>query len=143
MNTENNQVDALHVMDDSMSFDEIQRKKPVGLSHGMKPLGQTNFSSSQPPCHYISTCGLKWNPRNIYMADFNNRLHPFNKWPKQIKQTPEKLASLGFYYHGLGDYVDCFYCGLGVHEWEAYDNVNFEHCRHSPNCKYLDIVSDI
>ena len=77
------------------------------------------------------------------MADFNNRLHSFNKWPKQIKQTPEMLTLSGFYYHGVGDYVDCFYCGLGVHEWEDYDNANCEHRRHSPNCKYLDIVSNI
>ena len=42
-----------------------------------------------------------------------------------MKQTSEK-----FYYCGEGDY-------------ESYDNVNFEHCRHSPYCKYLDIVSDI
>ena len=142
MNTEKNKVDALYV-DDSMSFDEIPNK-PVGLSLGMKPLSQSHSSSLQPPLYNsISSGFLNWNPRNIYMADFCNRLCSFNKWPKQIKQSPEKLALSGFYYHGEGDYVDCFYCGLGVHEWESYDNVNFEHCRHSPNCKYLDIVSDI
>lgn len=142
MNREKHQADALHVVDDSMSFDEIP-KKPVGLSLGMKPLGQSHFSSPPPPYHSISSSVLNWNPTNIYMADFNNRLCSFNKWPKQIKQTPEMLALSGFYYHGVGDYVDCFYCGLGVHEWEDYDNVNFEHHRHSPNCKYLDIVSNI
>ena len=109
----------------------------------MKPLGQSHFLSPPPPYHSISSSVLNWNPTNIYMADFNNRLRSFNKWPKQIKQTPEMLALSGFYYHGVGHYVDCFYCGLGVHEWEDYYNVNFEHRRHSPNCKYLDIVANI
>ena len=120
MNTEKYQVDALCVADDSMSFDEIP-KKPVGLSLGVK----SHFSSPPPPYHSISSSVLNWNPRYIYMTDFNNRLHSFNKWPKQIKQTPEMLALSGFYYCGVGDYVDCFYCGFGVHEWEDYDNVNF------------------
>ena len=82
------------------------QKEPVGLSLGMKPLGQSHFlSPPPPPYHSISSSVLNWNPTNIYMADFNNRLCSFNKWPKQIKQTPEMLALSGFYYHGVGDYL--------------------------------------
>ena len=51
MNREKHQADALHVVDDSMSFDEIP-KKPVGLSLGMKPLGQSHFSSPPPPLYH-------------------------------------------------------------------------------------------
>ena len=47
MNREKHQADGLHVVDDSMSFDEIP-KKPVGLSLGMKPLGQSHFLSPPP-----------------------------------------------------------------------------------------------
>ena len=78
MNREKHQADALHVVDDSMSFDEIQ-KKPVGLLLGMKPLCQSHFSPPPPPHHSISSSVLNWNPTNIYMADFNNRLRSFNK----------------------------------------------------------------
>ena len=88
MNREKHQADALHVVDDSMSFDEIP-KNPVGLSHGMKPLGQSHFSSPPlPPYHSISSSILNWNPTNIYMADFNNRLCSFNKWPITNKANP-------------------------------------------------------
>ena len=71
------------------------------------------------------------------MGNYNNQLQSFNKWPKQIKQIPEELVPSGFYYQGVGNYVYCFYCRLGVHEWEPYDIVNFKHCSH------LDSVSNI
>ena len=63
----------------------------------MKPLGQSHFlSPPPPPYHSISSSVLNWNPTNIYMADFNNRLCSFNKWPKQIKQTLKCWLYLDF-----------------------------------------------
>ena len=82
MNREKHQADALHVVDDSMSFDEIP-KKPVGLSLGMKPLGQSHFlSPPPPPYHSISSSVLNWNPIftwQILIIDNVNLINGLNK----------------------------------------------------------------
>ena len=42
-----------------------------------------------------------------------------------------------FYCTGCGDRVTCFHCGITLCNWEHADNVDMEHKKHSPECKYL------
>lgn len=43
--------------------------------------------------------------RNRNMSDYNFRLKSFFGWPKQISQTPERLAAAGFFYTLFGSRV--------------------------------------
>lgn len=40
-------------------------------------------------------------PKKPDCATYEGRLRTFNGWPENIKQTPEILASAGFYYDGI------------------------------------------
>ena len=85
----------------------------------------------------------EWNPCNTFMVRYHRRLDTFKAWPRQLVQQPQQLARSGFYYSGRGDLVTCFFCGIPLKNWERVDNVDFEHKKHSPNCKYLLMSSDI
>lgn len=65
------------------------------------------------------------------------RLGTFQSWPTDIQQHPETLAESGFYYTGNDDHVRCFYCGIGLRNWDSEDNAFVEHARWSPECQYL------
>ena len=47
------------------------------------------------------------------------------------------MIESGFYKTGCGDRVTCFHCGITLCNWEHADNVDMEHKKHSPECKYL------
>ena len=76
-----------------------------------------------------------------------NRLRTFsqgNKWPaKRVAQNPVLLAQAGFYYCGIGDYVRCSSCTLGLHNWEIDDNPWILHAHYSPDCLFLKYKEDI
>ena len=68
------------------------------------------------------------------MARYERRLHSFKGWPKQMAQHPIDMVRSGFYYSGSGDVVK---------EWNSVDNIDFEHYKFSPQCKYLMMAHDI
>ena len=79
-----------------------------------------------------------WTPFNMTMAQINKRVSSFeNKWPKQLTQRPNQMVASGFYYTGCGDTVTCFLCGITIRNWERTDDVDLEHKKHSPDCKFL------
>lgn len=80
---------------------------------------------------------------NHAMIKYSARLNSFEKWPRQIAQKPDAMASAGFYYTKVGDGVRCFCCGLGLINWERNDNIIFEHKKHAPYCKFVEMVYDI
>ncbi|XP_021365102.1 uncharacterized protein LOC110457936 isoform X2 [Mizuhopecten yessoensis] len=60
------------------------------------------------------------------------------RWPRDERvQTPEQLAVAGFFYTGVGDYVQCFYCGGGLSCWEPDDDPWLEHAHWFPYCKFV------
>lgn len=65
------------------------------------------------------------------------RLSTFQAWPSSIQQHPETMAEAGFYYTGNNDHVRCFYCGIGLQNWDSEDNPFVEHARWSSECQYL------
>ena len=73
---------------------------------------------------------------------YDRRLQTFRgKWPKYLRgPLPEEFARSGFVYHGEGDKVQCFSCGVKLHYPEHLDSAYKEHTRWSPQCKYLMIV---
>lgn len=79
-------------------------------------------------------------PKKQDCATYEGRLHTFNGWPKNIKQTPEILASAGFYYDGYSDHVRCFHCDGGLRNWETTDDVWIEHAKWFPKCEFVNLV---
>jgi hypothetical protein len=53
---------------------------------------------------------------------------------------PEAMVEAGFCYTGQGDYVNCYHCGLIVHDWEATDDPWVEHAVWNPKCEYLILM---
>lgn len=71
---------------------------------------------------------------------YEKRLQTFQKWPKNLKQTPEMLAAAGFYYQGYDDQVRCFHCDGGLHGWQPTDDVWIEHAYWFPNCGFVILM---
>ncbi|CCU56005.1 inhibitor of apoptosis 3 [Choristoneura rosaceana entomopoxvirus 'L'] len=74
-----------------------------------------------------------------YLSEIK-RLKTFKNWPQSLKQTPEELAEAGFYYTNCGDKVKCFYCDLGLKDWENNDIVWEQHARWAQKCNYVSLV---
>ena len=84
------------------------------------------------------TPNSSWTPFNLMMAPIQKRANTFvNKWPNQLRQRPVQMIASGFYYTGYGDRVTCFHCGIILRNWEQADDVDLEHKKHSPDCKFL------
>ena len=77
-----------------------------------------------------------WIPHNTSMALATEREKSFITWPRQISQRASDFVPSGFYYTGHGDSVQCFFCGICLKNWSHNDLVNFEHRKHSPQCKF-------
>lgn len=50
------------------------------------------------------------------------RLRSSSNWPNHMTQTPDQMASAGFFYKGYGDFTQCFFCGGVLKDWEVEDN---------------------
>ena len=68
-------------------------------------------------------------------ASLQAREKTFNTWP--AKQATNEMIEAGFFYSGKSDVVYCFYCGLGLHEWEQSDEPRAEHIKWSKHCGYI------
>jgi baculoviral IAP repeat-containing protein 7/8 len=64
------------------------------------------------------------------------RVESYKKWPIPYIDV-RKLASDGFYYTGYDDLVECRFCRLQLHRWEADDNISEQHLSYSPGCPFL------
>jgi len=60
-----------------------------------------------------------------------------------LAQKPSVLASAGFFYTGIGDRVICFYCGLGLKDWDLKDDVYKQHAIFRSWCQYIAITKGI
>ena len=82
----------------------------------------------------------EWIPNRICYADYDVRKRSFDLWPKQMRPSAEQLVKAGFFYKGRGDTVECFFCGISLHDWETKDNVVYEHIKWSPSCNYMKMI---
>ena len=83
---------------------------------------------------------FEWIPKTVFHAEYSSRIKTFDKWPKQMRPYPEELAHCGFFYKGYGDSVECFFCGICLHDWEIKDNAISEHKKWSPFCKFVNMI---
>ncbi|XP_047468595.1 baculoviral IAP repeat-containing protein 3-like [Penaeus chinensis] len=76
-------------------------------------------------------------------STIEKRLASFEKWPDYIEQKPQDLAEAGFYYKGVSDRVYCFYCNVGLCNWQKEDIPWNEHAMRMPSCPYVFIEKGI
>merc|ERR1712024_150485 len=57
-----------------------------------------------------------------------------------MPQKPKDLAEAGFFYLGRGDFAQCFYCSIGLKNWDPTDTPWTEHARWSPRCAFVQLV---
>lgn len=74
---------------------------------------------------------------NYDMITIRKREESFQNWPTDKVQTPSILSQCGFYYIGESDRVVCYYCGIGIRDWQPDDNPWMEHALYSARCAYL------
>ncbi|CAC5393833.1 BIRC2_3 [Mytilus coruscus] len=67
----------------------------------------------------------------------SKRLDSFNHWPSYLTQTPEEMATAGFFFTGIEDHCRCFFCGGGLRNWEPEDQPWTEHARWYPKCAFV------
>ena len=75
-------------------------------------------------------------------SNYLKRLETFyvQNWPKQMAQDPSSLAKAGFFYSGMGDKCYTFCCGVGVHQWNHFDDPWKEHMKWAPFCNLPKLV---
>ncbi|XP_069136391.1 uncharacterized protein [Argopecten irradians] len=75
--------------------------------------------------------------RNARYTELNARRESYTHWPHRNAHDIDRLVTAGFFYTGAEDIVRCFYCDIGLAEWDRDDDPWVEHARHSPECPYL------
>ncbi|XP_060072845.1 E3 ubiquitin-protein ligase XIAP-like [Ylistrum balloti] len=73
-------------------------------------------------------------------CDFEVRVASFTDWPSQLRQQPRQMSKAGFFYLGIGDKVQCYWCGTVLKDWEPYDDPVLEHIRWSSTCSWMLII---
>ena len=73
------------------------------------------------------------------MAQINKTVNSFEKkWPKLlIPMDLIKWLLQGFTIQVMEILLISFLCGITICNWEHTDDVDLEHKKHSPDCKFL------
>lgn len=79
-------------------------------------------------------------PDFIEFCNQEDRLKTFDNWPKTLKQTPEQMAAAGFFHTQKADRVICFWCGIGLMQWEEDDDAWEQHALYRGDCAYVRLL---
>ncbi|KAF4521607.1 hypothetical protein B566_EDAN001329 [Ephemera danica] len=96
-------------------------------------------TSSEKEEFISSAVFYRSSPKHERFRIKEDRLLSFKQWPIALRQTPEDLASVGFFYTGTGDRVICFECNLGLKDWLEDDIPIEEHRRWGANCSFFEM----
>ncbi|XP_069363484.1 death-associated inhibitor of apoptosis 1-like [Maniola hyperantus] len=80
---------------------------------------------------------MSFHPEYPSYATQSMRLNSFKTWPQDLIQTPEEMASAGFFYTGINDNVICYFCGGKLKDWSREDLPWSEHARWFQFCPYV------
>lgn len=86
---------------------------------------------------YLNFTSNVENAKHRRYSSYGERLGSFRFWDTSRTQTKERLAEAGFFYTGTRDQTLCFYCGVGLCDWQPYEDPWEMHCFWMPNCHYL------
>ena len=68
-------------------------------------------------------------------GDFKTRLKTYAHW--RGKTNAVTMARAGFFYIGVQDITECFFCGVMIYKWNYHDSPYGEHEKFSPSCIYI------
>ncbi len=80
-----------------------------------------------------------WEPKFPQFTRCRQRLDTYTNWPEFFHVKPNQLAGAGYFYTGIGDHVQCFYCGIIIKSWRSTDNPFEEHIKFSKECGFLEV----
>jgi hypothetical protein len=83
----------------------------------------------------IRTGNVREKLEHAKMKFEKNRIESFRNWSVPYIDVRE-MASNGFYYIEYKDVVECTFCNIQVHDWEADDDIANEHKRWAPYCPF-------
>lgn len=103
------------------------------------PLNEDVFKHKVPKLTINTVdAGDKPAERKIHAPQFealHRRQNSYEKWPKYLKQRPERLSAAGFYYEGKNDEVTCYSCGGVLNSWNIEDDEYDKHSASFPDCE--------
>jgi len=76
-------------------------------------------------------------PAHSNFTTFLSRLKSYNSFPSTSSQNKYSLSESGFKYTGVGDIVECFFCGLVLQKWMNDDIPWIEHAKWNPRCIFV------
>ncbi|VDI81728.1 Hypothetical predicted protein [Mytilus galloprovincialis] len=84
------------------------------------------------PQHPLDRLGL-------LREDYELRMGTFELWSNPSINTKD-LCDNGFYYMGIGDKVQCAFCGGVLSGWSCGDNIHIKHATHYGHCIVVRMV---
>jgi hypothetical protein len=101
--------------------------------------GASNIGRAADLVHHVGSGGSRL---RIMYDTVASRLETFRTWPSGGATAaslvdPGDLARAGLFYTGLGDRVQCAYCGGVLRNWVRGDSPMDEHRRHYPDCPFV------
>lgn len=138
-----------------LSFDSNQQNKSnnqkTDFRHYGAALPSPGRDSNQPSQNFLREQMSNLNVSNQWdtstedlsreedrIRTFQNPSHP---WPLKSVIDEKELARVGFFYLGLGDRVQCYYCNGILRKWSLGDQPLLEHRKHFPNCPMVQSLT--
>ncbi|XP_033740295.1 uncharacterized protein LOC117327437 [Pecten maximus] len=121
---------------------EWDREDDPWIEHA-RHIPECSFLKEKKGEEYIGDVQKQWSkiysPKYPQFIEMFARIETFDSsWSQRdVRQSPEQLATAGFFYTGEVDCVCCHYCDGVLREWEPTDNPWVEHARWFPFCKFL------
>jgi len=118
------------------------RQSPSVSERGRPPpsLQRAISNYAEPEGRHMNNVITPLGPYHPCFVDAETRLLTFRDWPQAMPQRPKDLAEAGFFYFGRGDFAQCFYCSIGLKNWDPTDIPWTEHARWSPRCAFVQLV---
>ncbi|CAC5393826.1 BIRC7_8 [Mytilus coruscus] len=142
--TETNQIPNDYSTNDVNSLNHIPK---TGLETSNRNASTPNHQSSgqitttditsKAPVEQLMMGICVENPKYPKYAIRVSRLDSFKYWPTYLTQSPDEMATAGFFFTGSEDHCRCFFCGGGLKNWEPGDEPWVEHARWYHNCAFL------
>ncbi|XP_053390347.1 E3 ubiquitin-protein ligase XIAP-like [Mercenaria mercenaria] len=127
----NNLKDFYHNFSKRFRRNQIRRSNTHGIDISTNQ--QNNGEHSQ--CDNLGILTDK--PKNSRYVTLKSRIGSFVNWPENKTQDKNQLAAAGFAYTGMNDLVRCFYCSIGLSDWQEGACPWKQHSLASPACGHV------
>ncbi|KAK3585132.1 hypothetical protein CHS0354_034262 [Potamilus streckersoni] len=125
-------------------LDQIRNdaKMKIGFNTGVVTMdgGDRTVTTKLTEDYHKENTGSLTSARSPEYQSLEVRLSTFAKFPNYNEISIQDLAKAGFYYTGLSDVVRCYWCDLGLKNWDYGDDPTKEHAKYKQDCVHLRSV---